>query len=122
MKQNKEAERDLEASEKYTYLKELACDFLFETQYMERTKMYQEVRKRFDEWFAANPYHQLKHTTLLKGNPKEQVSYSEAEVRELLRLQRELCAEHWVNNRGNVKRLILSAPEPELKSSLNNQP
>jgi hypothetical protein len=46
--------------------------------------------------------------------------YSEAEVKELLRQQREKCARAYLDNFKNHG--ILNAPEPQLKSSLKQQP
>jgi hypothetical protein len=46
--------------------------------------------------------------------------YSEAEVKELLRQQREKCARAYLDNFKNHG--ILNAPEPQLKSSLKPQP
>jgi hypothetical protein len=46
--------------------------------------------------------------------------YSEAEVKELLRQQREKCARAYLDNFKNHG--ILNAPEPQLKSSVKPQP
>jgi hypothetical protein len=111
MKENKEAERDLEASANVDAILEI-----FRTHSVDAARLgFNVLVLPEDEWL-----HVVKH---LSGNPKEQVSYSEAEVRELLKLQRRICAKfaRGVEDEGGFtisRGAIIHAPEPQLKSSI----
>jgi hypothetical protein len=65
-------------------------------------------------WSGLYKGYMYGHTAALSGIVEQ--CYSESEVVELLRQQREKCARAYLDNFKNHG--ILNAPEPQLKSSL----